>query len=94
MLRLKTWVWTVSLIFIETYVACILWNVLAPNPAHIRLLETVFPGFRWLSLEALLLGGIECTLYAVYLATNIVVIHNFFHRRHEHELTRAERKAA
>lgn len=85
MLRMKTWIWTVGLLFVETYVLFILWNVVHPTPAFIHILETVLPGFKWLSLRGLVTGLFECFLYGAYLAANFVVLHNFFYRVHQRE---------
>jgi len=42
------------------------------------------------------LGLLESFLYGAYLAMNFVLIHNFFHRRHQQESTepKSSRKAA
>jgi hypothetical protein len=86
MFRLKTWIWTLGLLFVETFTACVLWNVVNPNPTYIRMLETFFPGFKWLSIKSLALGGLESFLYAAYLAGSFVLIHNFLHRKHHKEV--------
>ena len=96
MFRLKTWIWTVGLLFTETFVLCVLWNIFEPNPVYIRMLETALPGFKWLSTGSVALGLLESFLYGAYLAVNFVLIHNFFHRRHQQESTepKSSRKAA
>lgn len=85
MFRLKVWFWTIGLVFIETFTVCVIWNLVKPNPAYIGMLETVFPGFKWLSLESFLLALAECFLYAAWLASSFVFTHNFFYRKHHHE---------
>jgi hypothetical protein len=86
MFRLKTWIWTVNLLFVETFVLCILWNAVEPNPVYIQMLETFLPGFKWLSLKSALVGLAECIAYGTYLALNFVFIHNFFYRKHHQQI--------
>lgn len=85
MFKLKTWIWTVSLLFIQTFILCVLWNMFEPKPIYIHILETVLPGFQWLSPLSFLLGLLETFLYGAYFACSFVLIHNFFYRRHEQD---------
>jgi hypothetical protein len=44
-------------------------------------LETVLPGFRWLTFGSFVLGLVESFVWGAYLAVVFVPIHNFLHRR-------------
>ncbi|HEY6967953.1 MAG TPA: hypothetical protein VJA94_02020 [Candidatus Angelobacter sp.] len=85
MFRLKTWFWTLSLFFTQTYILCVLWNIVEPKPVYIRMLEIFLPGFKWLTRASFFLGMIESFLYGVYVAVAFVSIHNYFYRKHEPE---------
>jgi len=85
MFRIKTWILTLGVFFTDTFIVFVLWNLLEPNPVYIRILETVLPGFKWLSLGHALLGMVEAFLYGTYVAVMFVPLHNFFYRRHERE---------
>lgn len=85
MFRMKTWILALGLFFTETFIVCVLWNVVEPNPVYIRMLETVLPGFKWLSFGSVLLGIIESFLYGTYIAVAFVPLHNFLYRQHERE---------
>jgi len=96
MLKLKTWMWTLGLLFSQTFILCVLWNIWHPKPVYIRILETVFPGFEWLSLTSLILGLMESFLYGLYAAVSLVFIHNALHRKDQKNAVaiRDKRKAA
>jgi len=64
------------------YVACIVYGLLAPEGLHApQLLETVLPGFRWLSLGSFFLGLVETFLYGAYAGLIFTPIYNYFSRR-------------
>ena|SRR6516164_10889814 len=83
MFKVKTWVLALGLFFTETFIVFVIWNLLEPNPVYIRMLETVLPGFKWLSFGRVLLGMFEAFLYGAYIAVAFVPLYNFFYRRHE-----------
>jgi len=85
MFRMKTWILAVGLFLTETFIVLVIWNLLDPNPVYIRMLETVLPGFKWLSLGRAFLGMVESFLYGAYIAVAFVPLYNFFYRRHERE---------
>ena len=85
MFRLKTWILTLGMLFTETFILCVIWNLVEPNPVYIRTLEIVLPGFKWLTFRHLLLGLVESFLYGTYIAVAFVPLHNFLYRRHERE---------
>ena len=81
MFRLKTWFWTLSLLFTQTYILCVLWNIVEPKPVYIRMLEILLPGFQWLTLGSFLMGMVESFFYGAYVAVAFVTLHNYFYRK-------------
>lgn len=79
MLKLKTWMWTLGLLFCQTFILCVLWNIWHPRPVYIHILETVLPGFEWLSMTSFIIGLLESFLYGLYAAVSLVFIHNAIH---------------
>jgi hypothetical protein len=85
MFKLKTWFWTLGLVFTQTFLVFVVYNLLNPSPVYIHWLETVLPGFKWLSFKHLLLGIAESFIYGAYIAVVFVPIHNFFYVRHDQD---------
>jgi len=85
MLNLKVWTCALGAWSALTYLLCVLWGVVAPDRIHTQaaetLLETVLPGFRWLSPVGFLIGLVESFLYGAYAGLLLVPLHNLFHRR-------------
>lgn len=82
MLNLKVWTWTLGAWAAVTYLVCVLWGLVTPEAFHMHeLLETVLPGFRWLSPVGFLIGLVESFLYGAYAGLLFVPLHNLFHRR-------------
>ena len=64
------------------YVSCVVYGLLAPEGFHpTRLLETVLPGFRWLTVGSFFLGLAETFLYRAYVGLVFTPIYNYFSRR-------------
>ena len=85
MLRLKVWTWALAVWAASTYVLCIVWGMVTPDTIHTealeKLLETVLPGFRWLTPLGFLIGLVESFLYGAYAGLLFVPLHNLFYRR-------------
>lgn len=94
MFKLKTWVWTLGLLAVQTFILCVLWNVFEPKLIYIRMLETFLPGFKWLTFGRFMLGMAESFFYGAYFAVAFVILHNFFHARHEEQRKADENKEA
>jgi hypothetical protein len=94
MFKLKTWFWTIGLLFMQTFVLCVLWNILEPRPIYIHMLETFLPGFHWLTAGHFALGMAESFFYGAYFAVTFVLLHNFFHARHGEQSTPDQGKKA
>lgn len=77
MLRIKTVSLALGLTSAVSFVVCVLWGLLLPEPVHMhQFLEYVLPGFTWLSIGTALLGLIESFLFGVYFAVIYVLIYN------------------
>ena len=85
MFKLKTWFWTLGLLSTQTFILCVLWNVFEPKPIYIRMLETFLPGFKWLTFGRFMLGMAESFFYGAYFAVVFVLLHNFFHGKHQEQ---------
>jgi len=82
MFNLKVWLWSLGLASAASFVVCILWGLVTPESLHMHgFLESVLPGFKWLSLAAFSIGLIESFLWGAYAALVFVPLHNFFYRK-------------
>lgn len=82
MLDTKVWFWSLGFTGTISFALCVLWGLVTPETLHMHeFLETVLPGFRWLTFASFLLGLLESFLWGAYLAVVFVPIHNFLHRR-------------
>lgn len=77
MLRIKTVSLALGLTFAVSFVVCVLWGLLLPEPVHMhQFLQFVLPGFTWISWGSAILGVIESFLFGVYFGVVYVLIHN------------------
>jgi hypothetical protein len=84
MLNTRIWTWTLGIWTSATYLICVTWGLITPEVLHMHsLLETVLPGFRWLSPTGFVVGLVESFLYGACAGLLFTVAHNFFHRRWE-----------
>lgn len=84
MLNIKVWTWSLGCWAVVTFLVCIVWGLVTPGSLHMHgLLETVLPGFRWLSFSGFLIGLVESFLYGAYAGLLFVPLHNLFWRRWE-----------
>lgn len=82
MLNTKVLVWTLALFLSVSYVLCVIYGLVTPQILHMHeFLETVLPGFRWLTLTGFLLGLVESWLYGVYAGVVFGKIYNAVWRR-------------
>lgn len=64
------------------YVSCVVYGLLVPEGFHAaQLLETVLPGFRWLTVGSFFLGLAETFLYGAYVGLVFTPIYNYSSRR-------------
>ena len=82
MLNIKVWIATLAAWMGVTFTLCVLGGVLMPGlPIRHQTLELLLPGFVWISFGSFVLGLAESSLYGVYAAVLLVLIHNVFHRQ-------------
>lgn len=86
MLKIRVWVWTLGLLFMQIFVVCVLRDLASPlSPGMRRLLEIFLPGFKWLTVSRFLIGLAESFLWGVYAALVFVPVVNIFSLKHRHE---------
>ena len=86
MLKVKVWVWTFGLLFVQIYVVCVLRDLAFPlSPGMRRMFEIFLPGLRWLTVTRFLIGLAESFLWGVYAALVFVPAANTFLLKHRHE---------
>jgi hypothetical protein len=74
--------WSLGAFTAFTFVVCVVYGLLAPKALHTpRLLESVLPGFQWLSPSSFILGLVESFHYGAYAGLVYTPIHNVFVRR-------------
>lgn len=82
MLNIKVWTWALACWSAISFLLCVLWGLVTPQALHMHgFLESVLPGFRWLSVGGFFVGLIESFLYGAYAGLLFVPVHNFFWRR-------------
>jgi 2TM family of unknown function (DUF5676) len=82
MLNLKVVTWALALFGAVSFVVCVLYGLIVPEPLHMAsFLEAVLPGFRWLTLGGFLIGLVESFLYGAYAGLVFVPIYNMLARR-------------
>jgi hypothetical protein len=82
MLNWKLIGWALGLTFAVSFVLCVAWGLLMPEPTHMHaFLELVLPGFRWLTVWGVLLGLVESFLWGFYFSLVFVPIHNWLYRK-------------
>lgn len=65
-----------------TFALCVGYGLVAPAGLHPSwLLETVLPGFKWLSLGSFVLGLVETFIYGAYSGALYSGVYNYFARR-------------
>jgi hypothetical protein len=82
MLNTKVLAWSLGLFLLVSYLLCVVYGLVTPEILHMHeFLETVLPGFRWLTLPGFLLGLAESYLYGVYGGIVFGKIYNAVWRR-------------
>jgi hypothetical protein len=82
MLNLKVCTWSLASFTAVSYLLCIVWGLVTPGVLHMHgFLETVLPGFHWLTAGSFFVGLIESFLWGAYVGLVFVPVHNFFHRK-------------
>ena len=74
--------WSLGLFAVVSFLVCVVYGLIAPQALHMHaFLETVLPGFRWLTVVGLFVGLVESFLYGVYAGLVFGWIHNALARR-------------
>jgi hypothetical protein len=74
--------WSLGIFAAITFVVCVIHLLIVPQSLQVyQALETVLPGFKWLTLWGFGLGLLESFLYGVYAGLVFVPIYNFLSRR-------------
>lgn len=82
MLNWKIVCWSLGLTTSFSFILCVVWGLITPGSLHMHVfLEQVLPAFKWISLEAFLLGLIESFLWGFYVGIVFVPIYNFFQKK-------------
>lgn len=82
MLNLKVVTWSLALFGAVSFVVCVLYGLIVPEALHMTgFLESILPGFRWLTLGAFFIGLVESFLYGAYAGIVFVPIYNMLARR-------------
>lgn len=79
MINVKVVTWAAATFGAVTFVACIAYGLVVPASLHMTaFLESVLPGFRWLTLAGFGIGLAESFLYGAYAGLAYGLIHNVF----------------
>jgi uncharacterized membrane protein YpjA len=82
MLNLKVVTWSLALFGAVSFVVCVLYGLVVPEPLHMTgFLESVLPGFRWLTVGSFFIGLVESFLYGAYAGIVFVPIYNLLSKR-------------
>lgn len=82
MLDTRVVTWSLGLFAAVSFLVCVAYGLVAPQALHMHaFLETVLPGFRWLTVPGFFVGLLESFLYGVYAGLVFGWIHNALARR-------------
>lgn len=84
MLSFKTVTTSLALYGGVTFLVCATYGLIVPQNLHMHMagfMETILPGFHWLSPGSFFLGLAESILYGVYTGVVFVPIYNALHRK-------------
>lgn len=81
-LNTKVVTWSLGLFGVVTFVVCVLYTFIVLEAGHMRgFLESVLPGFHWLTLAGFVVGLVESFLYGVYAGLVFTPIYNGLSKR-------------
>ena len=82
MLNIKVVSWSLGFFGAITFVVCVIHLLIVPQHVLVyRALETLLPGFKWLTIWSFCIGIFESFLYGAYAGLVFVPIYNFINRR-------------
>ena len=81
-LNIKLLTWSLGLFTAVSFVFCVVYGLVTPEALHMHsALETVLPGFTWLTFPGFIVGLVEAFLYGVYGGLAFGWIYNGLGRR-------------
>ena len=82
MLNIRVLSWSLGLFSGVSFAVCLLYGLIVPEPLHMRaFLESVLPGFRWLTVGGFVIGLVESLLYGIYAGLVFTPIYNTLLKR-------------
>jgi hypothetical protein len=82
MLDIKVMTWSLGLFGALTFLVCVCYGLIVPESLHMTgFLETVLPGFRWLTPAGFGIGLVESFAYGIYAGLVFTPIYNALSRR-------------
>lgn len=83
MLNTRLIAWTLALFTTASYLLCVVYGLVTPESIHMHtFLETVLPGFTWISFGSFLIGLAESFLWGAYVGIVFPLIYNALYRRY------------
>lgn len=80
--NVKLLTWSLGLFAAVSFLVCVAYGLIVPEALHMHAaLESVLPGFRWLSFGGFFLGLLESFLYGIYGGLVFGWIHNALWKR-------------
>lgn len=65
-----------------SFIVCVIYGLIFPANMHMhQFLETVLPGFKWLSVSSFFLGLVESIIWGIYIGLVYPLIYNFLVKR-------------
>ena len=81
-MNVKLLTWSLGLFGAVSFVLCVAYGLVTPDALHMhRALETLLPGFTWLTVSGFFIGLAEAFLYGVYGGLAFGWIYNALWRR-------------
>lgn len=79
-LSIKTVGLSLGVLFVVSYVLCVLFDLVFPDWAMYQVWQKLLPGFSW-SVIGFLIGLVETVIYGFYVAVIFVPVYNYLHRQ-------------
>ena len=83
-LNWKVMMLTIGLFAAISFTLCVVYGLIVPVRFHAAsALETILPGFRWISPGSFVLGVVETFLYGAYAGLLLALLYNWLSRHLE-----------
>lgn len=81
-LNIRVATFSLATFTVVSYVLCVLYGLIVPKELHlVQFLETILPGFKWLTVGSFFIGLLESFVYGVYVGLVFTPIYNFYQRK-------------